>query len=97
MFQGREFGYAWIEIWTRVLGAGDPDTFLRAGVGVKGAVYNRWADRWKSEPRGVGVVEFLMSHLEAIGEEAHAAKRCPECGTEEGLHAPYCQFFAAQF
>jgi hypothetical protein len=41
MFRGLRFGKAWIDTWTRVLGAGDPDTFLRHGVGVKGAVYRQ--------------------------------------------------------
>ena len=40
MFKGLEFGQAWIEVWGGILGASDSDTFLRHGVGMKGAVYN---------------------------------------------------------
>jgi hypothetical protein len=90
MFKGLQFGQAWIDVWTRTLGSGDSDTFLRNGVGVKGAVYRRWADKWKTDGRGTNASEYLLRHLSDIREEAAQAPGCPECGTEKGLHASYC-------
>lgn len=92
MGRRREFGYAWIEIWGRVLGSQSADTFLRNGVGVNGAVYSTWAERWRTAPRGVKAVAFVMANVDAIRSDAIGATRCPECRTEKGLHAPYCKY-----
>ncbi len=90
MFKGLQFGQAWVDTFTQVLGQGDSDAFLRHGVGVKGAVYKKWADRWKEEGKRTPAATFVSQHVEEIMAEASGTPRCPECGTEKGLHATYC-------
>jgi len=93
MSRERDFGQAWISLWGRILGSDTPDTFLRHGVAVKGAAYNAWLERFIAQDRGIA--DFLTFHLDDITADAKAVKRCPECGTEKGIHAPYCRTGAA--
>jgi hypothetical protein len=86
----REWGEAWIEVWSRDLGSAEPETFLRHGVGVNGRVYEMWADRWKHEGQDHDARTFILEHLSQIRSGATGVPRCRECGTEKGLHAPYC-------
>jgi hypothetical protein len=90
VFKELRFGAAWIDLWTRVLDAGDPDTLLRYGVGVKGAVYRSWLERWKTDGRRTTPEEYLTANLAAIAYDADLSPRCPECGTEWEMHAAYC-------
>jgi hypothetical protein len=92
MFKGLQYGQAWIDVWGRVLGAGDSDTFLRNGVGVKGAVYQEWAARWKRDRGRASAAEYLIAHIDEIRAGAVTSAGCPECGTEKGLHTSYCSY-----
>jgi hypothetical protein len=95
MSRKRDFGHAWISLWERILGSDTPDTFLRNGVAVKGAVYNAWLERFIGQ-RDRGIADFLTFYLDDITADAKGVKRCPECGTEKGNHAPYCRVAATE-
>lgn len=65
-------------------------TLLRHGVGVKGAVYAKWDERWGIEGGTSNAKDFLRHHLDDIRSDAEHGRRCRECGAEKGLHASDC-------
>jgi hypothetical protein len=85
----RDFGYAWISLWGRILGSDTPDTFLRNGVAVKGAAYNAWLDRFLNQrDRGAKGVQGLVGATGARGQSASAYQ--VTCSTNTlGLPALY--------